>query len=473
MRFEVYLKKSHEMCNVPKNDCFTARTICYFFVPHVQFQYMIRGKRTAQSHADQRESELRYQDLLQHLPIGVYRTTTEGRIIEANQALADILGFKRIADLWHVNVNDFYVKKKARRDHMRQLASSLTAFSEFELRVGDGRTIWVRDYPRAVKDPDGRVLYYDGILVDISERMRFVDALRQSEQDYRQLFENAHDAIVIFTLHDEIILDVNHRACELYGFSRRELIGMSLEKISKDVRRGKARIKKTMQNKIFQNFETVHFRKDGSEMLLEINAALITYKKQSAILSINRDITSRKLMEAAIHRMAYQDSLTGLPNRSLLQDRLVQALKQAKRRKQKVTLLYLDLDGFKAVNDSCGHGIGDELLKVISDRLQSQLRSSDTVARLGGDEFLILLPEAGQARAGTNIAGKILAEIRRPCLIAGRRLQVSTSIGMAIYPTDGRSAETLIKKADQAMYAAKAKGRDTCCRYFKMTKTGP
>jgi len=415
-----------------------------------------------------RESDLRYQDLLQHLPVGVYRTSPEGRIIEANQALADILGCKRIADLWQVNVNDFYVKKRARRDHMQRLATSLTAFSEFELRINDGRTIWVRDYPRAVKGPDGRVLYYDGLLVDISERVLFETALRQSEQDYRQLFENAHDAIVIFTRRDEIILDVNHRACELYGFSRQEMIGMSLEKISKNVRRGKLRIKKILQEKIFHNFETVHFRKDGSEMLLEINAALITYKKQPAILSINRDITSRKLMEAAIHRMAYQDSLTGLPNRSLLQDRLVQALKQAKRHRQKVTLLFLDLDGFKAINDTFGHGIGDELLKVVGDRLQNQLRSSDTVARLGGDEFLILLPETGRVRASSNIAGKILSEIRRPYLIAGRKMQISTSIGMAIFPHDGRSAETLIKKADQAMYAAKAKGRDTCCRYVKI-----
>lgn len=431
----------------------------------------ISGRKPA-SRINLRESESRYQDLLQHLPVGVYRTTSAGRIIEANQALADILGCKRIADLWQVNVNDFYVKKKARRDHMQQLATSLTAFSEFELCIKDGRTIWVRDYPRAVKGPDDRVLYYDGLLVDISERILFETALRQSEQDYRQLFENAHDAIVIFTRHDEIILDVNRRTSELYGFSRQEMIGMSLEKISKDVKRGKVRIKNILQKKIFHNFETVHFRKDGSEMLLEINAALITYKKQPAILSINRDITSRKLMEAAIHRMAYQDSLTGLPNRSLLQDRLVQALKQAKRHRQKVTLLYLDLDGFKAINDTFGHGIGDELLKVVSDRLQNQLRSSDTVARLGGDEFLILLPEAGRVRAGSNIAGKIISEIRRPYLIAGRRMQISTSIGMAIYPHDGRSAETLIKKADQAMYAAKAKGRDTYCRYFKKKESG-
>ena len=106
------------------------------------------------------ESEHRYQDLLEHLPVGVYRTTNEGRIIEANQTLADILGYQNTADLWQVNVNDFYIKRKARIDHMNRLAAALTDFSEFELRVKGGKTIWVRDYPRAVLGPDGRVQYY-------------------------------------------------------------------------------------------------------------------------------------------------------------------------------------------------------------------------------------------------------------------------------------------------------------------------
>ncbi len=289
-----------------------------------------------------RAGEIRYQDLLQHLPVGVYRTTTRGRIIEANQALIDMLGGRSLADLQRLDVKDLYVRKKSRREHMQRLAATPIAFSEFELRTLDGRTIWVRDHPRAIHDADGRVEYVDGILVDI---------------------------------------------------------------------------------------------------------------------------TRRRLLEETIRQMAYQDSLTGLPNRTLLTDRLKQALAQAKRHGQKVTLLYLDLDGFKAVNDTCGHRVGDELLQVVADRLTGQLRRSDTIARLGGDEFLVLLPKAGRARDGERIAGKILAAIRRPCRIRGHRLQVSGSIGMVIYPRDGRSAETLIKHADQAMYQAKDDGRDRCRRF--------
>jgi len=416
------------------------------------------------------ESEQRYQALLGHLPVGVYRTTNEGRIIEANQVLADMLGYPNTAALWQVNVNDFYIRRKARLDHMNRLAANLTDFSEFELRVKGGKTIWVRDYPRAVLGADGRIEYYDGILVEITERKRAEEALLQSEQDYRQLFENAHDAIFIFTAKDEIILDVNNHTCELYGFSREELIGMSLEKLSKNIARGKLQIKRTLNKKTFQNFETIHFRKDGSEMLLEINASLVQYKNQQAILSINRNITQRKQLEETIRQMAYQDPLTQLPNRSLFNDRLVQALGYAKRHGQKLTLLFLDLDGFKNINDTFGHNIGDKLLKVIAERLKNQLRASDTVARLGGDEFLILLPKTGHARSTDRISKKILNAIRLPCLLAGHKLRVSTSIGIAIYPNDGRSAGTLMKNADLAMYKAKAAGKNTYTHYQRSKK---
>jgi diguanylate cyclase (GGDEF)-like protein/PAS domain S-box-containing protein len=413
------------------------------------------------------ENEQRYQDLLEHLPVGVYRTTNEGRIIEANQTLADILGYANTADLLQVNVNDLYIKKKARLDHMNRLATIPTDFGEFELRVKSGKTIWVRDYPRAVLGPNGRIEYYDGILVDITERKAAEEALLQSEQDYRQLFENAHDAIMIFNVRDEIILDANLRACELYGFDRTELIGLSLEKLSKDVAGGKIRIKKTLKNKFYHHFETIHFRKDGSEMILEINAARIKYKGQTAILSINRDITRRKLLEETIRQLAYHDSLTGLPNRILFQDRLLQALAYAKRRSQKVTLFFLDLDGFKELNDSMGHNSGDELLRMIAERLKSQLRASDTVARLGGDEFLILLTEAGHPRDAARIANKILREIRRPYLIYSRPWQITASIGIVIYPKDGRNAESLLKKADLAMYTAKAAGKNNFKHFQK------
>jgi len=401
----------------------------------------------------------RFRDLLLHLPVGVYRTTPSGRIIEANQALADMLGYSSVNDLVKLDVKSFYVHKKSRKEHMDRLAATLTDFTEFELRRRDGRTIWARDYPLAVKDEKGRVRYYDGILVDVSDRRRAQEALERSEQDYRRLFEHAHDAIVVFSVREEIILDVNNRACELYGFRLREMLGMPMTAISKNAAGGRTRVRKTLADWTCRNFETVHFRKDGGEMLMEVNAAPVIYKDQPAILSINRDITRRRQMEMTIREMATRDSLTGLPNRTLLNDRLVQTLAFAKRRSQKVTLLYLDLDGFKAVNDSFGHETGDELLRAVASRLTGMLRESDTVARLGGDEFLVLLPDAGREPEGRRLADRIRAEINRPYPVAGRAVEISVSLGMAVYPKDARSAKTLMKCADKAMYADKKRNK--------------
>ncbi|MCP2606268.1 diguanylate cyclase [Candidatus Aminicenantes bacterium AC-708-I09] len=406
------------------------------------------------------ETGKRYQALLEHLPVGVYRSTPQGKIIEANKTLAHILGYENVSELKKINVNDLYMKKEARMKHLEKLERASVFFEEFELRCKDDTTIWVRDYPHAVREKDGRILYYDGILVDITERKKMEETLRQSERDYKELFENAHDAIIIFSIDDEIVLDVNQRACELYGFKKEEFIGLSLESISKDVTLGKLHIKKTLERGVYHNFETVHYRKDGSEMILEINGAVVSYKGKKAILSINRDITERKQMEKAIRDLAYQDYLTGLPNRLLLNDRLNMTLAHAKRKGLKFVLMFLDIDQFKDINDLFGHRIGDLLLKEIANRLKKTLRKSDTIARMGGDEFVILLPEITYKKDVEKISEKILKIIQEPYIIENYRLYITTSIGIAFYPKDGKDIDTLMKNADFAMYQAKIKGKN-------------
>ena len=406
------------------------------------------------------ETGKRYRALLEHLPVGVYRSTPEGRIIEANQALANILGYKDVSELKKINVNDLYVKKIDRIEHLKKLEKSSTFFSEFELKRRDNTTIWVRDYPRAIRGPKGDIIFYDGILVDITERKKTEEALKQSERDYRELFENAHDAIIIFSIKDEIILDVNQRACELYGFSKEEFIGMSLESISKNVALRKSRVKKTLERGVYHNFESIHYRKDGTEMILEINGAIVNYKGKKAILSINRDITERKRMEKTIRDLAYQDHLTGLPNRLVLNDRLKMAIAHAQRKAQKLALMFLDIDQFKDINDTLGHRIGDILLKDIATRLKNLLRKTDTVARMGGDEFVILLPEITREENAIKIAEKILKTIQKPYVIENHKLFITTSIGIAFYPKDGEDVDTLMKNADFAMYQAKNKGKN-------------
>jgi diguanylate cyclase (GGDEF)-like protein len=179
------------------------------------------------------------------------------------------------------------------------------------------------------------------------------------------------------------------------------------------------------------------------------------------LVGIGRDETARKEAEDRVHYLAHHDPLTGLPNRALFADRLGQAILHAKRRRRKATVVFLDLDRFKLVNDSLGHLVGDEVLKIAADRMTGCLRATDTVARLGGDEFVILLSDPPLAGKGiAQIIEKVRTSIAKPIEISAQRFRVTASIGIASYPTDGHDPETLMANADAAMYYAKEVGRD-------------
>ncbi len=168
----------------------------------------------------------------------------------------------------------------------------------------------------------------------------------------------------------------------------------------------------------------------------------------------------RKRAEEQVRALAYHDALTGLPNRLLFNDRLALAVAQARRKGERLAVLFLDLDGFKAVNDSLGHNLGDLLLRGTADRIQASLRAVDSVARLGGDEFILLLPGIRRVEEAARVAEKVLESIRAPLAVEGHELFVTASMGISVYPEDGEDVETLVKNADTAMYRAKEQGRD-------------
>ncbi len=173
-----------------------------------------------------------------------------------------------------------------------------------------------------------------------------------------------------------------------------------------------------------------------------------------------RDITDRKMAEETIKRMAYYDPLTGLPNRTLFSDRLGVAIARAHRNGEQLSVMFIDLDNFKTINDSLGHAMGDELLKAVAGRLKGLVREGDTVARLGGDEFTLLLPGVIHPEDAVKVAEKILNGLEPPFRVSGRELHITGSIGITVYPQDGETAEALLKNADIAMYRAKEKGRN-------------
>jgi diguanylate cyclase (GGDEF)-like protein len=176
--------------------------------------------------------------------------------------------------------------------------------------------------------------------------------------------------------------------------------------------------------------------------------------------SVTTDITEHKLTQERIQRVAHHDSLTGLPNRLLFDDRLNQAISLAKRNSRQFALLYLDLDRFKPVNDTLGHTAGDELLKAVATRIRRQVRESDTVARVGGDEFIVILPDIAGREEAETVARKIVAVLATPFQLGSQKqsVDIGTSIGIAVYPADARDADALVKAADAAMYRAKQAG---------------
>jgi diguanylate cyclase (GGDEF)-like protein len=212
----------------------------------------------------------------------------------------------------------------------------------------------------------------------------------------------------------------------------------------------------------------VLIRRDGFEIPIEDSVAPIRDSKGqiSGAVIVFRDSSAARTMAQQLEYSAQHDVLTGLPNRLLLNDRVGQAIALALRHSKKVAVLFLDLDGFKHINDSLGHPMGDRLLQSIAQRLVDCVRASDTVSRQGGDEFVVLLSEVEESKDAADMARRMLQATAEPHSVGQHDLHVTVNIGVSVYPDDGGDAETLIKNADTAMYQAKENGRQSC-QFFK------
>lgn len=291
----------------------------------------------------------------------------------------------------------------------------------------------------------------------LQQQRQSEEALSQSEGKYRSLFDNAFDSIFIIDVETRRILDVNQIAADRLGYTRDELLALHVDELNPP---GEAAENYVLTQKLINEgslvFERTHVRKEGSYMPVEVSSRLLHYDGRRIFQSFVRDITDRKRAEQELTRLATHDPLTNLPNRALFDDRLNHAVTLGKRNDKVLAVLFMDLDGFKAVNDAFGHKQGDRLLQTLSDRLVSTVRQSDTVARLGGDEFALLLESINHESEVIPVIEKIIKAVNEPFRIHNAEAFISCSIGVSLFPTDGTDPDTLIQNADRAMYLCKA-----------------
>ena len=425
--------------------------------------------------AELRERETRLGTLLASMGEGVVMRDVDGRLLAHNVAACEILGLtsEQLSEWRRVEERITYLDddgnpiRASDTPSARALRAGLPQAGMLGIDRADGsrRWLWSNAVPLFEDDdPTGRVRGVVTTVADITIR-------RAHEEQSRlawTVFQNSVEAIIV-TDAQERILSVNRAFTEVTGYTAEEAIGQT----PRLLRSGHH--DKSFYEAMWRDIDIMGFwqgeihdrRKNGTfyPSSLSISAVRNKVGRVTHYVAVLSDITERKASEARIAFLAQHDPLTGLPNRTLLRDRLDQALANATRHGTRIALMFLDLDRFKTINDSLGHMTGDRLLQGVAQRLTSCVRETDTVSRQGGDEFLIVLTDVDVPDDAARVAEKILGLLQAPFDVDGQQLGTSFSIGIALYPEDGDSVEVLMKNADTAMYHAKESGRNTY-RFF-------
>jgi len=325
-----------------------------------------------------------------------------------------------------------------------------------------GQPVYLSINAIALCNSDGRFVGASGTAVDVSEIKTAEILLRQALSEQHAILDSATVGIAI--VEDGRIARANAELERMFGCTPGSATGMAVESLCgvDDCAQWRSIVANAVNGRSLFDNDEVCRRQDGSRFWCRVAVRPFTRSGgDNTTIWVLHDVTDRKQKEQAIEHAALHDTLTGLPNRALLSDRLEQAIKRAERTNTKFGVLFVDLDRFKIVNDSIGHDGGDQLLRTVAERLRRRVRSADTVARQGGDEFIVMLPDVASVADVERVAKDILAEITAPVSIFGNDYVVTGSIGMSIYPDHGSDAQSLLKHADAAMYRAKALGKNT------------
>jgi diguanylate cyclase (GGDEF)-like protein/PAS domain S-box-containing protein len=406
--------------------------------------------------AEARKSHERLREAIDILPQGIVFLDADGRYILWNKKYSEI--YSRSSDLFEhgARLQDTIRIGVERGDYPEaigreeqwiadRLARLYQPGERHEQILADGRCILIEE--RLTED--GGII---GLRVDITE-------LKQREASFRLLFDSNPVPMIVCALDDGRILGVNDAAVEHYGYSRAQFEKLTIRSVQAFGAEPPWAGERSSDEQAARTWK--HVRADGSLIDLAIYSRHLVYGDRPAVLLSLMDITERKRAEARVAFMAQHDGLTGLPNRNLLRQHMDELLVHTRRSAEKVAVLVLGLDSFKAVNDSLGHGIGDKLLRSVAKRLRSTLREEDTVARLNSDEFAVVQSGLTRPDDAVLLARRLLEAIGDPYLIDGHSIVIGASIGIAMAPGDGDDSDKLLKNADMALSRAKNDSRGT------------
>ncbi len=415
-------------------------------------------------------------DLYNNAPSGYHSVGPDGTVLRINDTELKWLGYEREEVVGRLKIADLLASGSAEqsRDNLRGLIETGQRLNlQVEFLRKDGSTLPTLVNASSMTDEHGRFRMSRTTVVDRTELQKVEKALQKESEKNRALLRNASDGIHILDL-DGRLLECSDSFCTMLGYTRNELIGMHFTRwdCARNEAEGMALLATQHAGKERSEFESVHRRKDGSEFPVELSGFPLELDGKPVMFYSSRDITERKRMDAVINHLAFFDTLTQLPNRRLLADRMNQAMAESMRNAFYCALLLLDLDKFKMLNDSHGHAMGDVLLYEAAARLVASVREFDTVARFGGDEFVLILRDLDRDRARSIVEARIVAErirvaLAEPChLILKRDAQAdivvdyscSVSIGLTVFVGHESMQHELLMQADALMYEAKKIG---------------
>lgn len=406
-----------------------------------------------------------YNSYIDHTNDGLVLFNLEQKILKANQAFYDLFGYTK-HQVVGKRLDEIEPQLRSELKGIFNQLNEGTNIKRYEAvwysSTGEPIDISINFTP--IPDDIGKIVGVVSILQDIRELVETKRALQNSEERYRLIADHMHDLIEVLDEDGRIIYaSPSHKL--ILGITPEELVGtITFEHIHpEDVAAIEKKFKRIFESSHISNFE--YRIQMGDKRWLWVESNLKAVKNSDGhiyqIISSTRDISRRKIVENRLRQMAYTDHLTGLTNRRIFQQIGRKALASAKRKSEMAAIMYLDGDHFKDVNDRFGHAIGDEVLILLGERLKQSVREEDVVARIGGDEFAIMIQDIESREAVETVAKRIIQNVMRPYKVEGNTIDMTMSIGISIFPTHGITMDQLLNRADQALYEAKHKGKNT------------